>query len=71
MPQHFTVAFSFAGAQRSLVKPLAENVEQRLGYASVFDDDWFEHAIAVQDADLLLQAIYRERSKARGGVYFE
>lgn len=61
IPESFLVAFSFAGEQRTLVRSIAEAVESRLGPGSVFYDDWFEHWLAGDDADLKLQSIYGER----------
>jgi len=62
LPETFLVAFSFAGEQRDLVRSIAEAVEQLLGRGTVFYDDWFEHYIAGDDADLRLQNIYGKRS---------
>jgi len=61
IPERFLVAFSLAGEQRDLVRPIAEAVEKLLGETNVFYDEWFEHYIAGQDADLKLQRIYGER----------
>jgi len=60
-PERFQVAFSFAGEQRDLVRAVAEAVEKELGSPNVFFDEWFEHYIAGDDADLKLQEIYTER----------
>jgi hypothetical protein len=60
-PERFQVAFSFAGEQRDLVRAVAEAVEEELGSPNVFFDEWFEHYIAGDDADLKLQEIYGER----------
>ena len=54
----FLIAFSFAGEQRDLVRAIAESVEKKLGYNTVFLDEWFEHWLAGADADLKLQKIY-------------
>ncbi|MEK6261036.1 MAG: toll/interleukin-1 receptor domain-containing protein [Planctomycetota bacterium] len=62
LPDKFLVAFSFAGEQRDLVRSVAEAMEQRLGHGTVFFDEWFEHFIAGDDADLRLQEIYGKRS---------
>ncbi len=62
VPERFRVAFSLAGEDREVVRPLAELVERRLGESSVFYDEWYEHLIAGVDADLELQDIYRHRS---------
>ena len=61
VPDRFAGAFSFAGEQRDLVRAVAEAVERRLGPSSVFFDEWFEHYIAGNDADLTLQEIYGDR----------
>ena len=57
-PNHFLVAFSLAGEQRDLVRAIAETVERRLGHGTVFFDEWFEHYLSGDDADLKLQNIY-------------
>src|SRR5262245_47478538 len=61
VPEKFLVAFSLAGEQRDLVRTIVEAVEQELGRPNVFFDEWFEHYIAGDDADLKLQEIYQER----------
>lgn len=61
LPEKFLVAFSFAGEQRALVRAVAEAVERELGSPNVFLDEWFEHYIAGDDADIKLQEIYGER----------
>jgi photosystem II stability/assembly factor-like uncharacterized protein len=58
-PERFQVAFSFAGEQRDLVCAVAGAVEKKLG-PSVFLDEWFQHCIAGDGADLRLQEIYQE-----------
>jgi hypothetical protein len=58
VPEKFLIAFSLAGEQRNLARSIAEAVEQELGPATVFLDEWFEHFIAGHDADLKLQRIY-------------
>jgi hypothetical protein len=63
IPAKFLVAFSFAGEQRELVRSIAEPVEDRLGWGTVFYDDWFEHYIAGSDADIRLQQIYGEKAE--------
>lgn len=55
----FLVAFSFAGEQRELVRQIAEETEQRLGWGTVFFDEWFEGQLAGTARDLKLQQIYR------------
>src|ERR1051326_858730 len=61
VPEKFLFAFSFAGEERDLVRSLAEAVEKRLGWGTVFLDEWFEYFIAGNDADIKLQEIYGER----------
>jgi hypothetical protein len=61
VPEKFHVAFSFAGEQRDLVRAVAEAVEKELGRSKVFFDEWFEHYIAGDNADLKLQDIYQKR----------
>ena len=63
VPTRFAVAFSLAGEQRQLVLPVAQEVEAILGRSRVFYDDWYEHWIAGQDADLLLQSLYGEKAE--------
>jgi hypothetical protein len=61
LPDKFLVAFSLAGEQRELVRAIAEAVETQLGRGTVFFDEWFEHYLAGDDADLKLQKIYGEQ----------
>lgn len=56
----FLVAFSFAGEQRELVRSIAIAVENRLGRSKVFLDEWYDHYLAGNDADLKLQDIYAD-----------
>ena len=63
IPEKFAVAFSCAGEQRALVRTIALSVEAVIGLGSVFFDEWFEHYIAGDDADLVLQDIYGKRSE--------
>lgn len=58
LPEKFQVAFSFAGEQRELVRSIALELEAQLGESKVFFDEWWEHYLAGDDADLKLQAIY-------------
>ncbi len=60
LPEKFQVAFSFAGEHRDLVRAIAVAVEKELGSPNVFFDEWFEHYIAGDNADLKLQEIYGE-----------
>ena len=61
LPDKFLVAFAFAGEQRDLVRAIAEAVEKELGWGKVFFDEWFEHYVAGNDADLKLQKLYDEQ----------
>lgn len=61
VPDRFLVALSLAGEQRELVRPIVAAVEQALGHGTVFFDEWFEHYLAGDDADLTLQDIYGQR----------
>ena len=61
IPEKFLVAFSFAGEQRDLVRSIAEAIEAKLGRSNVFFDEWFEHYIAGDNADLKLQKIYHKQ----------
>jgi len=56
---------SLAGDQRELVQAIAQAVEDRLGRGRVFLEEWFEHYIAGDDADLKLQEIYARRCECR------
>lgn len=60
LPEKFLVAFSYAGEQREVVRPIAEAVEQRLGRGTVFYDRWFEAEIAGGPSAQKLQRIYGE-----------
>src|SRR5947208_2290039 len=63
-PEKFAVAFSLAGEQRDIVRPIAEALEKELGAPNVFYDEWFEHYIAGAGAFSYhkLQEIYGRRS---------
>jgi hypothetical protein len=63
VPARFAVAFSFAGEQRQVVLPIAQEVEAILGRSTVFYDDWYKHWIAGSGGDLLLQGVYRETAE--------
>jgi hypothetical protein len=63
LPDKFLVAFSFAGEQRDLIRSIAEQVEKRFGSGKVFLDEWYEHYIAGDSADLTLQDIYHNGSE--------
>ena len=55
VPENFLVSFTFAGAQRNLVRTIALGVESRLGPKTVFLDEWYEAYLAGEDADLRLK----------------
>ncbi len=59
----FSVAFSFAGEQRALVKSIAEACEARLGRGTVFFDEWFEYLIGGSNAEKFLQKIYGKQTQ--------
>jgi hypothetical protein len=54
----FRVAFSFPGEARQRIGPIARNVQEALGPASVFYDEWYKAELARPNLDLLLQGIY-------------
>lgn len=62
LPDKFLVAFAFAGKYRELVRAIADEVEKALGESNVFLDEWYEHYLAGDDADLKLQKIYGDQS---------
>lgn len=62
VPEKFHVAFSFAGEHRDFVRSLAEAVENLLGPATVFYDEWYEYYITGADGDIRLQTIYEQNS---------
>lgn len=59
----FDVAFSFPGEVRDLVKNVADHVEARIGPNAYFYDNNYVSQLARPSLDLLLQDIYRNRSK--------
>jgi hypothetical protein len=59
----FDVAFSFPGEVRDLVKSVADSVETRVGPNAYFYDNNYVSQLARPSLDLLLQDIYRNRSK--------
>jgi hypothetical protein len=60
---HFDVALSFPGEQRDYVHQVAAALERRIGPNSYFYDDNYVAQLARPSLDLLLQDIYRNRSK--------
>jgi TIR domain len=75
VPERFAVAFSYASEDRQLVLPVAQKVKSHLESSPVFLDHWYEHLIPGQDADLLLQKIYKEQAElvvvCLSGAYME
>lgn len=59
----FQVALSFPGEDRALVEKIARALEVRRGKDSVFYDNNFQAQLAKPGLDLVLQDIYRKRSK--------
>ncbi len=59
----FQVAFSFPGEVRDVVKLITEELEQSIGPNSYFYDNNYRAQLARPSLDLLLQNIYRNRSK--------
>lgn len=60
--EKFLVAFSFAGQERSLIRPVAEALGDLLGRSRIFYDDWHLPYLAGESADRKLQEIYKDRS---------
>lgn len=60
---HFDVALSFPGEVRRYVEDVANEVTALLGPDSCFYDNNYRAQIAQPNADVLLQGIYRSRSK--------
>jgi hypothetical protein len=59
----FDVAFSFPGEIRSFIEPIVEELERNIGPNSYFYDNNYVSQLARPSLDLLLQDIYRNRSK--------
>lgn len=59
----FDVAFSFPGEARGLVEEIARAIEGRLGPDRYFYDNNYQAQLARPSLDVLLQSIYRDRSK--------
>ena len=59
----FDVALSFPGEARSLVEPIAFQLERNIGPNSYFYDNNYVSQLARPSLDSLLQDIYRNRSK--------
>jgi hypothetical protein len=60
----FEIAISFAGDnKRDLVREVAELLQQKLGKGKVFFDEWFESELAGNDAQIVLQNIYKTKTR--------
>lgn len=59
----FDVAFSFPGEVRGLVEEVAKNVEALIGPNTYFYDNNYTSQLARPSLDVLLQDIYRNRSR--------
>lgn len=59
----FEVALSFPGDARHIVEPVAEILNMNLGFHSCFYDNNYTSQLATPSLDVLLQDIYRNRSK--------
>jgi len=60
---HFEVALSFPGDEREFVKSIAMYLERQIGPNSYFYDNNYKSQLARPSLDILLQQIYRDRSK--------
>ena len=60
---HFDVALSFAGESRPFIEKVVEELERRLGPNSYFYDNNYVSQLARPGLDVLLQDIYRKRSR--------
>jgi hypothetical protein len=60
---HFEVAFSFPGDSRPLVAPIVQALDRRLKPHQLFYDFKYQSQLARPSLDILLQDIYRKRSK--------
>lgn len=60
---YFDVALSFPGSARPLVKAIADELERTLGANKCFYDNNYTAQLARPSLDVLLQDVYRNRSK--------
>jgi hypothetical protein len=60
---YFDVALSFPGSARPLVKTIADELERTLGPNTCFYDNNYTAQLARPSLDVLLQDVYRNRSK--------
>lgn len=63
MTHHFEVGLSFPGEARTLVEPVARELERIIGPNSYFYDNNYTAQLARPSLDVLLQGIYGQRSK--------
>jgi len=61
--QLFDVAFTFAGESRNLVEQVVRELEKTVDRNSIFYDNNYRSQLARPSLDILLQDIYRNRSK--------
>lgn len=60
---YFDVSFTFAGETRNIVSQVVKELEKIIGKNQIFYDDNFISQLARPSLDILLQDIYRKRSK--------
>jgi hypothetical protein len=60
---HFEVSLSFPGDVRDFVESVARHLERHIGPNSYFYDNNYKSQLARPSLDVLLQEIYRDRSK--------
>ena len=60
----FEVAVSFAGDnKRDVIRRVMEILNEKIGPGKVFFDEWFIHELAGHDAQIVLQNIYRKKTR--------
>ncbi len=59
----FDVAFSFPGEIRDYIEPIVEELENTIGRNSYFYDKNYKAQLARPSLDILLQSIYKDRTK--------
>ncbi len=62
-PRRFSVALSFPGEHRGIVKRVAGLLQPKLGRDKVFYDKNYEAELARPNLDVYLQSIYRDESE--------
>jgi hypothetical protein len=60
---YFDVSFTFAGESRNIVEQVVKELEEILGKDHIFYDNNYISQLARPSLDILLQDIYRNRSK--------